>query len=353
MIFSAADKSITYQYLDTNQQNDYISLCSIELQIGFENNTRIIGLEILRDTYPSDNYAIKISYPAVPLIDIVDISPIWNQNNNTAELKLAGEDIEISTQIKNLGNADTTTEISVEVNIQDSNNLSVFNDSDLIMALNSEEETNMIFTSLFTDLPGNYSINTTTQFSEDINPNNNVKTTELVLVDNTVSPTLLSYVTEIDPNGSYSCCAGTGGLGVLFQSPLVGWWISDVDVFVKTRGGGYKDFTVSIYANKDVDGLPGTLLASEFVPEGSVMLDTWVNVQFDKPVQAPKEGFFVTWQQNEASGVGVGYINSTPFSRQNFEQQGGEWEVWRRNEARDLMIRANLIDLIFTDGFEP
>lgn len=354
VIFSAVDNSITFQYLDTDPANfNNTGACANDLEIGIENNTGNIGLEVFNETLPADNYAVKFSYPKTPLINVIDVAPLWSQNaNNAAQIAIANEDVSVTTHVINNGNADTTMAFDVDVVIEDELTVQVYSDAETVTGLTAQEETDISFLSLFNDTPGNYSLIATTTSSEDINPGNNSNTNELVLVDNTISPTQLSYVTEDINTGVLSWNGGTGGVGTLFETPLTGWWLTSVELFVTDNNTAAQDFTVGVYANDNGDGLPGTLIDSVLVPTGSVALNDWVTVQFSSPVAVPPEGFFVSWEQNNADGIGIGNTTTAPISRSSYELLGGQWSVSRTNNNTDFMFRVNMIDLIFEDGLE-
>ena len=107
-----------------------------------------------------------------------------------------------------------------------------------------------------------------------------------------------------------------------------------------------------MYANDGVDGLPGTLLSSVDVLEGTYTLDSWVVTQLPTPIVAPENGFFVAWEQNASEGMAIGTVTTEPLSRQSYEKLGGQWANYRANETTEFMIRVNMIDLIFANGFE-
>ncbi len=354
VIFSAIDNSITYQYLDMDPANfNDTAGCAHDLSIGFENTTGNIGLEISSETVPPDNYAIRITYPDPVLFNIIDLAPIWNQNDqNSGRFSFLGQEVTLLSRVKNTGNTDAVNDIDVTMQVFDDQNMSIYTESDTLMGLVAQGEIDVISSNLLITAAGTYRHVATTTSAEDINPSNNVNESELVIVDTSQAPLTLSFTDANSHNGVISWNGGNGGAGVFISPPEAGWSIYSVEMFVVAGGGAGADYTVSIFANDNGDGLPGTLLDSVVVPEGSYTFDTWVETVMNSLIEAPTEGFFVTWEQINAEGVSLGRDDNRPFSFNSIEQLGGQWATYRRNDASDLMIRANLVDVIFADGFD-
>lgn len=355
VIFSAVDNSITYQYLDMDPAsfNDTPG-CIADLEIGFENNTGDIGLEIFNEQVPADNYAIKISFPDEPLIDVIDVTPTWNQNEgNKAVFAAANTDYTLMTHVINNGSADTTDDITVTMNVLDQNATPVYSEIDTLTGLSAQQETDVVYPIPFNAVAGTYSLEVTSATTDDANPGNDVNTSELSLIDTNNSPIQLSYVTSNVPTGIQSWSGGTGGVGAYFKPPADLWQITSVELFISTgTPGGGLDFTAALYDNDNGDGLPGTLLSSVLVTGGSYTLDSWVTVELPTPIVAPSNGFYVSWQQDNADGMAIGSMDTSPISRQSYEFLGSQWSVFRSNETLDPMFRVNMIDLIFANGFE-
>ena len=352
LILSGADNNIIFQYEDMDQVNfNDTGGCLQDLSIGFENTTGNVGLTISTETVPADNYAIQITYPDTPLLNIVDIAPLWNQNaDNKGFFALETDTLSLATQIKNTGNTDAVSDITVAMEVQNDQGTPVYNDSDIVAGLLAQDEATVNFASGFSGSAGAYQLIATTTSGEDINPGNNSTNTEVILIDGTVAPMALAYTEATTSTATISWNGGTGGMGTFFQPPVDGWQITSVEMFVQANAGTGADYTVGIYANDN--GAPGTLLGSELVPEGSYTFDTWVMTTLSTPIPAPVDGFFVSWEQNNASGVAIGRDQNGPKSRHTYEFLGGQWAEYRDNEGSDIMIRANLVDLIYANGYE-
>lgn len=352
VIFSADDRRITYQYLSTDV-NGLPGGCATALAVGIENTTGSIGLQVFNNVAPGNNFALDFIYPDVPLIDVIDPAPLWTQNpDNAANFYTAGEDITLESRISNSGNADTTSVIDVSIEVFDSNNMSVYSDSQQLASLLAQEEVGISWPTPLNLTAGEYRVDVTTVSSSDINPANNLLSTELDVVDTSVSPYNLTYSNITVSDGTTSWTGGTGGIGVFIQAPTDNWKIKAVTMFVAPNNAGNADYTVAVYAADGVDGLPGTLLASELVADGSYTPNTFVETQLSEAIEMPPSGVYVAWQQDGAENVGIGNSLTAPISRRSYEFLSGQWSTSRQNTAADPMISVEMIDLIFADGFE-
>ena len=79
-------------------------------------------------------------------------------------------------------------------------------------------------------------------------------------------------------------------------------------------------------------------------------------VQRDPPPALPCKvhhlNLRLIWQQDGATNVAIGESLATPISRRSYELLGGQWATFRENTLSDPMISAEMIDLIFANGFE-
>ncbi len=353
MILSMVDNSITFQYQSLT--SDFNDGCISDVVVGIENSTGNIGLSVFNDSVPPNNYAIKFTYPQTPLIDVIDPQPDWAQNDaSAAEFYLVSDDIYVSTRVSNSGNADTTMPFDINLDIRDAGNTSLGSNSAEVAGLMALEELVVDFTTDFNLPAGRHRLNISTVSSEDLNPNNNLIVTELNVIDDSVSPLVLSYVSASEAaTSTVSWDGGNGGAAVFMQPPVVGWPIVAVEMFMVSNGPN-DGYLVHIFANDGGDGLPGTLLATEAVAAGSYTTGTYVRTALSDDVAVPEAGFFVAWEQINAPDAGLGRVGNSvqAVSRRSYEQLAGTYAVSRDNEDTELLVRVEVIDLIFANGFD-
>ncbi len=353
MILSMVDNSITFQYQSLT--SDFYDGCLSDVVVGIENSTGNIGLSVFNDSVPPNNHAIKFTYPQTPLIDVIDPQPDWAQNDaSAAEFYLVSDDIYVSTRVSNSGNADTTMPIDINLDIRDAGNTSLGSNSAQVAGLMSLEELVIDFTTDFNLPAGRHKLNISTVSSEDLNPNNNLIVTELNVIDDSITPLVLSYVSPSEVvEAIVDWDGGNGGAAVFMQPPVVGWPITAVEMFMVSSGPN-DGYLVHIFANDGGDGLPGTLLATEAVAAGSYASGTYVRTELSNDVVVPESGFFVAWEQVNAPDVALGRVTNSmqAVSRRSYEQLAGTYAVYRANQRSELMIRAEVIDLIFANGFD-
>ena len=73
VIFSAVDSSITFMYQNMDAANfNNTQFCDYDLEIGMENVTGNIGLEVAAETVPQSMSAVKFYYPSTVTLQIAD-----------------------------------------------------------------------------------------------------------------------------------------------------------------------------------------------------------------------------------------------------------------------------------------
>lgn len=343
VILSGQDSTITFQYqnMDQGLLADNAG-CNSDLIIGMENITGNIGLGLSQFTevVPSDNYAIKFYPPAVALISIPDIMAVWNQNAaNKGVFIQSGVDYNLSSYVKNVGNANVSTNINVATNIQNLNSVSVYTSSDDIAGLTAGQGTAVTYQSPVNLAVGQYSCNVLVTNSSDINPGNNTRVTEVNAVDVAQNDVLFSYATQNFPDGNVGWDGG-GGMGVYMEPPVYPAELNSVDVFVAAGINGPSPFTIQILAADGVGGLPGTVLQSVGVDSASYTPDAWVNVPLTSAQNITSGGVYIGFIHG-ANGVFLGTETAGPISRQSFEYVGGSWATYRENTNVDLLINGH------------
>lgn len=357
IIFSANDNSITYQYEDIDQENiliyDQCNSGHSSFEIGIENNSGNIGLETHSNVLPADNHAIKFYYPDVPLVDVIDLSPKWNQNSaNTATLYESNQDIDLQVSIANLGNTDTLSPVDVLVEVLDENSNIVYSELMQIAQLFSLNDTILDVPNPFNVESGRYQLKVSTDSIDDLVLSNNSLSTELNVVDTNMTPVVLGHSTG----------AGTDIFDRLkhatyFETPEGNWMIDSVSMRVTANTTlESQNNRLSIYANDDGDNLPGSLLATELISSAGFPF-RWYETKLSQPIMAPANGFFVAWERVNDLSIGIVAQSTLPISRQTYEFfPDGTWGNSLGNQEFDLLIEVELtddvLDTIFANGFE-
>ena len=339
VILSNADSSITYRYKDSDMLNFLDNAtCATDVVIGIEGPTGSNGLSVLQDMVPATNYAIKFSYPNPVLAQITDIAPVWQSNiDNKAEFHYLNQLVQIPVNIKSVGNADVTTDITVNVVIQDSVGATVTTFQEIIVGgLNAGEDSTITFQWTPTET-GQYAFRSATVNTEDINAQNNILGTELEIIDGTNLGARMSYVNITDVStSSIQWSSGVGdGVGAYMVPASYPFQIDSIGAYLI---GGGDDVTFEIYADDGPNNEPGTVLHSVTLPAASVVFNAWIVSGLATPLIINSGGFYLAWiQQGTLNSIGT--VSTGPLSRQNYESIGN-WAEYRFNTVDDFMLEV-------------
>ena len=342
VILAAQDSSITFQYETMDATILGGTPCVNNLEIGIENITGNVGLEVYNNIVPASNLAVKFYYPQVITFQVPDATPSWTQSlQNEASIKIADLPFILSTNISNEGNTDITTSVDVAIEIQD-------------MGLNVVHADNVALNDLLVGVDqqvdfsapalgaGQYYVVITVTNSEDINPLNNVSTTELELVDNTANPVVMTYATQDVPTGAllWDGVTDDGG-SIHIIPPYYPVTLESVDMFIMgaINQGETADYTVEIAADDGANNTPGTILASEAMAAGTYTSDAWVNTALTTPLDITSGGIHVIWKAIDS--VSLGTETAGPISNRTYELVSGSWANYRSAAIEDFLINAN------------
>jgi hypothetical protein len=342
VILSAQDSSITYQYLDVDQVNLLDQpTCNQDLVIGIENLTGDIGLQVYQEVVPQDNYAIKFYYPNPVTYTIKDAGPQWNQNvENKGQFITAQTNTSLQTGINNFGNSDITSDIIVDGELTNLNNLTVYSSSGTIANLAAGAINTVVFPTPANLNPGQYYFQTTTTNAQDINGGNNTNVSELNAVDMSQGVFLLSYATQNFPTASVVWQgAGDGGAGVYLEPPTYPVYLDSVAVFIEDFGGA-QNFRIEVYDDDLGSDIPGSVLSSQIVSGNTYVPGQWVTVPLSSPIELTSGGIFIGWIHNVGATIALGTEQNGPISRQSFEYIGGNWAVYRENDQTEFLING-------------
>jgi Secretion system C-terminal sorting domain len=361
VILDGTDSSITFQYKGSDGTFTDVAGCASDVEIGIENITGNIGLEVLNEALPPNTWAVKFYYPAVALIQIPDATPNWAANvDNAGQFYQFGNAVSLQAEIKNVGNGDITNDITANATIRDLALNSVYNSTGTVAGgLTVGSAQTVTFPTTFTaTIPGQYYYQVATVNSQDINPSNNQTEVEIsVPAVNGNGELQLTYSTGNPPDGVIAWAGGSGddGGGIKIVPPGSPCIVKSVEMFILGDGDIATPMVNGFSAElrNEVAGAPGTLLSNVTVPAGSVVEDDWNVVTFSSPVTIPNgEAFYVGWIMS-GDTIGLGTEAFGPISRRSYEILGGAWAVYRENATSDLLIRVNLDSSIISGVNTP
>ena len=353
VILSGVDSSITFNYMDTDQAvADFTNPCAADLEIGIENITGNIGLEVFNEVLPADLYSVKFYYPAVVGIAIKDPNPKWNANTeNQGQFVLTGANVDLTCGVANSGNTDVTNTTVATAKVRTLALAQIYTATANVDTLLSGQVKTVTFSpaALFA-AAGQYYYEVQTANAQDLNPSNNTNTVEISAVAIDTSGNMcMSYSTLNPPDGSIQWQGGNGddGVGVKIIPPGYPVDINSVEMYIVqgafniANNGGYR---VQILDDDGPNGTAGTILSSTVVPKGSYTPETWVQTAVNPPVTVTSGAFYVAWMMGidsagtDADSCAIGTEAFGPISRRSFEILGGSWAQYRNNTVEDFLI---------------
>ena len=341
IILSNADSSITFQYASMEPDFAYNCTGSGKVAVGIENITGNIGLEVFSGLMPPSNYAVKFYYPQVITLSIIDAAPTANLNAaNEGVFVLPGDLVTLNSTISNTGNTDITTDIAVGATVRSfETGGTVYSDIQAIAALAAGEEQVIDFAAETIGWdPGTYFFDVQTDNSSDINPGNNLNTTEINVVDISEERTTLGYAIGLNPSGNIQWAGGgngSGGGGIEIEPPFYPATIVAIEAAI--AGGSTDGFTFRLFDDDGINGGPGTEITSESIPPGGYIAGAWNQYDLETPVTITEGSIYVGWYM-EGNTVALLVENEGPLANRSYEILSNSWAKYRTNA--DLMLRA-------------
>lgn len=341
VLLDATDSSITYNYRAMTTTFNNTAGCNQDNVIGIENSTGAIGLQCWNDFVPASLYSIRFEYPDSVLINVQDLTPAWNQNlENGGEFRPAGLIATLNSNIANVGNTDVLSSSTVTARIQNLALVTQYTSTQTLPQLLTGDDTTMVFTpqaNLAT--PGQYYYEVDVNNSSDINPGNDVNTTEINMVDLTGSSAMLSYATGGPNTGSITWSGGStdDGVGIYIEPPTYPCTIDSIEYYLAAIG--LDSMIASIYDDNGMNGGPGTLLWTTNIPNNQLTAASWNMVPVTSTVTINSGGFYIAWFQGGAA-ISIGHETAGPKSRRGFEILSGQWAEYRENTVNEFMINT-------------
>jgi len=313
------------------------------VMVGIENISGDIGIQVSNTGMPPSNTCLQFNPPDVPLIDVIDVAPTYNQNPQNAGFFVFKNDIfDLTSNIKNVGSVDISTPVNVSTTVYDPSGMPFVTSDETLPGLAQGQSQLVTFDTPFPALfTGSYTYEVTATTTGDINPNNDTNISEMVVVDSLANGEIvLSYVVGTPNQGAVSWTGGSGyddGAGIYVEPPFYPVEVVGAEYFVSTASGF--GFRGEVQDDNGPANSPGISLASKDVPGTQVLSLAWNRIDFDNPPQIDDGGIYVSWLM-EGTDVQLATELDPPYSRRSYEILGDAWAPYREGDGSDLYIRV-------------
>jgi hypothetical protein len=345
LILSAADSSITYQY--KAQIGTYNPNPIDFMEIGIENNSGSMGLEVGHDQYPTNAMAIKFYYPDTVTVAISDASTTYVEAPGSKGQILSKGITSYTSKasVKNTGNQPLASFNSYSRVLNASNVIQV-RDTLPVNALAPGASQFLTYPDTWTPAAtGVFRQVNQTLLTGDATPSNNTDTCELWVIDEAAPIISLQWDGGISSGASIGWLGGGGGVAQHFTPSFYPAVITAVGALVVSDISAV-GFSLQVYADDGIGGAPGTLLDSIFVFPGSFPTGIYYEIPTDSNITISTNGFYVAYMMG-GPDIQLGQDASTPHAHQAFEILGpagnpANWSVYR-DQFNDPIIHAVIL----------
>jgi hypothetical protein len=346
IILDYTDSSIVFNYKDQNGLAGGTNFMSI----GIENNSGTVGLQYLYNVYPPAGSAVKFYPPATTTLQINDASTVYNDNpdNGAVFISKNGDPFVMTTEVANTGNQPLAA-FNVLSQVRNSANLQIVADTFSAGPLTPGQTQFITQTNTFVaPAAGQYTFRTDTQLPADATPSNNRKDVELEVIDTTLASIELQYEYSNTNASTVSWTGGDGGVAVYMKPSFTPYIITDVKEFV-TSDANSVGYHMMVYDDDGLNGAPGTLLDSVYVPPATFTLGAWTTTPLNTPIMKTSGGFYVLWYMG-GDGVSLGTQNLPPISNRTYEvlvnSSASSFAVYRERQTEEVMLRALISQVV-------
>lgn len=344
VILNRADSSITFNYQkqvgapDPVYQNNYVS-------IGIENSTGNDGLQF----YRGDSIAaialqsVKFEYPTV-IQPLTDISLEWLDNeSNGASFVTPQSTINPSVMIKNKGNQDVNSTISLSYIIEDSSNSIVHLGTASVPSLLAGKDTLLSLGSTYSPTNfGKYTFRTYLNgVTNDVTQTNDTSLVFYKNIDTTIITHELNYASVPPFVGAISWSGGNGGVATYFEPPYYPARIVSANYYIVAANSPAIGFHSMLYDDRLRGGINGPLLDSVFVPIANVTTGQYNIVPLNTPHVVTSGGVYMHWLMG-GDGISLGTTVVNPASNRTFEVLFGAWSPYRSASTQDFLLGINI-----------
>ena len=343
IIFNKLDSTITMQYesvTGVSSSNGPIN--------GIESLTGDIGLMASNGTYPAAGYAVRYYNPPVPLLDITDAAVDWVTEEGSKGLTVQrnGAPTTIVARVRNTGNQLLPGfMLKAQVYYGFSQ---VLVDSFPVSAMGPGVTETITFANTFTATgTGTHRIVVSfpTLPSELVASNNSV-TQEVVAYDTSLVAMNVSWHGASDDGIGIGWNGGGGGVGAHILPPFYPCVIAATTLRISSNAGA--GYTMKVYDDDGVNGGPGTVLDSVFVPapQGGVGDHTH---PLANPFILTEGTLWVEWYM-QGQNVNIAQDVQPPFSLRAYEVLGGVWAEYRDQDIADFHLGLRVEQLPVFDA---
>lgn len=341
IILNKTDKSITFNYLATNQG----VLTTMDDVVGIENNTGNIGLSSIIDVLPPDSFTVKFYYPTTVTFAVTDGGVDWNNNEKSAGIFIKSQldTLTLTTNIKNFGNQ-ALGSFSVKDTVYNSSGSPVTTGTYTVPPLTAGNDTLVTFSNTFiAPTVGTYRYNTAvTGITGDMVPSNNRKQQEIIAVNTALTTMTLDYSDGIPDGGGLGWNGGNGGIAVYIAPPFYPAKVTSSRFYISANAIPAVGFHAMIYDDDGLNGAAGTLLDSVYVSPTVISTGVYTTVATaSNNIVIDSGGVYVLWLM-DANGINIARDITLPISRRTYEVISGGWAEYRDLQTEDFLMGINI-----------
>jgi hypothetical protein len=339
-LLDGTDSSITFNYKHLTMFPNVTALN--DLIVGIENIIGNMGFQLYQDVMPDSQFSIKFYYPDVVTYQVTDYAIEWNQNEENAGIvKLAGDSIFFNSMVKNNGNQDVTTNVTLNMKVLNSSGGVEYSETQTIPPLNVGDSIVIQFPIAFIgNSIGTFTIESSFTLGADQNPSNNVCLTELVMTDQFSPQLVIGYGNGVSA-GSLQWSGGNAGAGIYIEPPYYPFYIEGLqyEIAFATDTNG---FYAQVWGDDGPFNSPGTLLVDTLINGSTIGIGVYTTIMLAQPLEITSGGFYVAWMMQGGMGS-IALAPDAPISNRTFEILSGTWTVYRERSINDFKI--NVISL--------
>jgi hypothetical protein len=329
IVLTSTDSSITINY-----KNQTGITSNNDITAGIEDIAGNIGLQYIRNVYPTSLRSVKFFYPDTVTYQITDAAVNWINNSDNGAISIVeGDNFTISANFGNLGNQSTPTFKAVMRVRQTGSTL--FADTIDVAPLSPSTDTTMFALNAWTaGAPGTYEVTVTNLFT-DLVATNNFASFEVQVLERDTAGQQLKYDNGTSGT-SVSWSGGAGHVAQYFVPAAYPITIDQISFFIATTGPG---FAGRILDDDGPNGLPGTQLFTQSMTNPAA--GSFTNINVSPAITITDGGFYVVWTM-EGEGIALGEDVSAPVSNRSFEGFSNDFSPYRNGSIQDPMIRARI-----------